>query len=68
VEQDDAKDILGYLAYLERKPRERGKVDEIPLMLEGFDDEEEVLRLAMKTSQEHPPSPQALPLCVASVM
>jgi hypothetical protein len=50
-ERDDTEDYLGYLAYHVEKGKAEGKVDELPLMPEGLD-EEEVMRLALKASQE----------------
>jgi hypothetical protein len=62
-EMDDTKD------YLAEKANEECRVDEVPLIPEGVD-EEEALRLAMKASQEQPPPPppQAPPHYAATVM
>jgi hypothetical protein len=67
--RDDTEDYLGYLVYLSEKAKEEGKVDELPLVPEGVD-EDEAKRLAMKASQEHhlPPPPQAPPRYTSAVI
>jgi hypothetical protein len=65
----DTEDYLGYLVYLSEKAKEEGKVDELPLVPEGVD-EDEAKRLAVKGSQEHhlPPPPQAPPRYTSAVI
>jgi hypothetical protein len=53
-EEDERDDTKDYLSYLMEKAKEEGKVDELPLMPEGVD-EEEAMRLAMKASLDQPP-------------